>query len=292
VTFLNPIGLAGLIGLPVILALHLLYRRKQRYVVSHLGLWSFLDAYTHGPRARRLPLTWILLLDLLIGALLSLAWSRPSIAIAQPERSPRHSVILLDVSTSMRATVGSTTRFAEAKAAAAALLRDSTPRDVVTLLTFGQQARLIADSRAEADQTDFVRLAGWLDQIQVGETGHALAEALAMGQAALDPGLPAEYHVITDGGFPLPDPDAISQFAYPLRWHWVGREADNQAVVDLNAAPQGANQMQVFARLANFGSQAVIREAVLAVDGQVINQVAIDLPAGSSVPHVWQIPLR
>jgi hypothetical protein len=266
-----------------------------------------LDAQIQCPHARRIPLTWILLLDLLVGALLSLAWARPTVAITQPGHNPRHFVILLDVSSSMRAAdggfsqpatrSGSGTRFAEAKMVAEALLREAAPQDAVTLLTFGQQARIIADSRRPsttglpkvARQIDLTQLSDRLEQARVGETGHGLLEALAMGQAALDPRLPAEFHVITDGAFPLPDPGAIERFAYPLRWHWVGGAADNQAVLELNATPLAGNRLQVFARLANFGSQDVTREAVLAVDGRVVEQASLYLPAGSSVPHVWQI---
>ena len=286
-SFLNPVGLLGLLSLPVILILHLLRRRQRRYVVSHLGLWSFLDNEARGPRRRKLPITPILLLDLLIAALLSLAWSQPHVALDLPVNRVRHMVILIDVSTSMgaRDTIQQS-RLEQAKAEAAALLEDTSQRDVVTVVRFGRQARVIADSRLDGALVEEK-----LREIEAGETGSALREALALGQAALDETLPAEFHVVTDGSFSNEPLEVVQAFPYPLQWHLVGGSADNQAVIELNATPISPGSYQVFARLANFSSQSVTREAVLSVDGRPVSRAVVNLPPGSTVPQVWQVPV-
>jgi Ca-activated chloride channel homolog len=295
VTFLNPFGLIGLLSLPVIFALHLLFRRKQHYLVSHLGLWSFLDAETRGPQARRLPLTWILLLDLLIAALLSLAWARPALAVTPPDFAPRHWVIVLDNSTSMRAihTDARTTRFEAAKTQAKDLLQQATTRDVITIVTFGGQARRIADNRQGVEAVSSAQLIEALEQAPVGETGTSLLEALALGQAAITSDLPAEFHILTDGSFPLPEADqqVVRRFPYPVVWHWFGGQARNQAVLDLNTTALSEARLQVFARLANYGSQAVTREIRLSVDGSLVNSAFVNLPPDSTLPYVWQVSL-
>ena len=291
-TLLNPIGLAGLLSLPVILALHLLFQRQRRHVVSSLDLWSFLDMRARGPQARRIPITWILLVDLLIGTLLSLAWAQPRVAIAMPIHGPRHLVILVDVSTSMQARdsslPGAPNRLDQAKGEITALLGSVQAQDVVTILGFGRQARVIADSR----QNDLAYLTSRINALQVGESGSALREALALGEGGLDKNLPAEFHIITDGDFALENAGELSVFAYPLIWNLVGKSVENQAVIELNATPLGANRTQVFARVANFGSQEVAREAVLEVDGVSVDRAVIRIPADASIPRVWQIPVE
>jgi hypothetical protein len=81
----------------------------------------------------------------------------------------------------------------------------------------------------------------------------------------------------------------VSGFAYPLHWHFVGQPADNQAVVELNTTPLSENRQLVFARIANFGGNAVRRAIILEVDGYPIDRAAIDLPANSSLDQVWEI---
>lgn len=293
-TFLNPIGLAGLLSLPVIAALHLLRKRQRPYVVSHLGLWNFLDRETYGPRRRRLPLTWLLLLDLLIVALFSLAWAEPRLALAEPLDPARHLVILMDVSTSMRAEDGfpDQTRFEQARTEALALIDSAGPRDRITVITFGSRAAPLADSRQDGPA-----LRQKLLDLRPGETGSALRAALAMGHAALDPNLPAEFHIFSDGSFP--DERSGEEFPYPLHWHPVGGLAGNQAVIELNVTPvsaapapgeRAAEQYHIFARLANFGESPALRDVLLRVNGRIVDRQPVNLPADSSLPRVWQIP--
>jgi Ca-activated chloride channel homolog len=280
----NPLGLLGLFSLPVILALHLVSSRQPRYIVSHLRLWEFLQVEARSPRLRRLPLTWILFLDLLAAALFSLAWAQPQLALAHPATRSRQLVILLDVSTSMRARDGLTTRLDEAKAQAAQLLAGRSDRDVVTVVTFGREATVLADSRRDG-------VSRVLDQVQTvraGATGSALREALALGEAALDRSLPADFYILTDGDFPEL---ALDGFAYPVHWMRVGQGSPNQAVITANTTSSSAGHVQMFARIANFSSQAVTRTVELAVDGRVVAQDAIQIPADASVVHVWQVPL-
>jgi hypothetical protein len=294
VTFGNPLGFIGLLSLPVILALHLLFKRQEHYVVSHLGLWSFLNSELQGPRSHRIPLTWILLLDLLVAALFSLAWAQPRISLPWTETSPRHHIILLDVSSSMRAidnaAPGQPARFDRARDKALELLGEARPNDAVTVVTFGRQARVIADSRRAGGQAGPGTLAARIRLAAVGETGSgALREALALGQAALEPALIAEYHIVTDGSLPAESLAELDRFPHPLHWHFVGEPAANQAVIDLAAAPLDEGRYQVFARIANFSETPAGREVVLAVDGRPVSRDSLSLPAGTSVARVWAI---
>src|SRR5436190_12296422 len=125
-TFLLPLGLLALLTLPVILLLHMLRERRRRVAVPSLLHWQNLPRKREGERIRRLPLTLLLLLHLLVAALIGLALGRPQLAGALGGGA-RQTVIVLDTSTSMATredlSGGSSTRFAQARMRALALLR-------------------------------------------------------------------------------------------------------------------------------------------------------------------------
>jgi len=317
-SFLNPFAFIGLLSLPVIVYLHLRREHHRRAVVSHLALWAFLDQELRGPRRRRIPLTWLLLLDLAAAALLTLAWAQPRLELALPVFDARHRIVLLDVSTSMRARAGVATRFEAAQVEALSLVESAGPRDIVTVIAFGRRPYLVGDSR----QIERGALAAAVRALRAGESGpSALAQALALGQGAaqLPEGegrLPVEFYLLTDAAFPLDlsapsenpaagdegaggaaNPAApanpLAAFEYPLYLRLYGAPADNQAVLGLSLTPlpggaQGA-RYQVFVRIANFGVQPASRTVSMYLDGRLVDSLPLEIPPGSSVPQVWQL---
>lgn len=290
-TFAVPLGLLGLLGLPVVLVLHLFRERQRRLTISSLELWNFLKPEVHGARPRRIPLTWLLLIDLLIVVSASLALAQPRLSLAVPAQKARHMVLLVDISTSMRATDVSPSRLGQAQTEINRLLADLGPQDVVTLITFGTDAQLVSDSRQESLQVLAERAAA----LQAGETGHRLAEALALGQGCLDGSLPAEFHILSDGAFPDPQ---VGSFTQPITWHLLGRQSANQAVLEISAAettdaPQvsgGARRtVQIFARLANFSEKPVTRVVSLLADDRLVTSTTLQMAAGEVIPQVWSL---
>src|ERR671926_1699852 len=101
-TFLIPLGLLALLSLPLIIILHLLRERRRRVAVPSLLHWLNIPRRPEGERIRRLPLTLLLLLHLLIAGLLGLALGRPQLP-GTPSGTARQTAIVLDTSTSMAA---------------------------------------------------------------------------------------------------------------------------------------------------------------------------------------------
>jgi len=194
-TFLFPIGLLALLILPVIVVLHLLRERRRRMAVPSLQHWLNVPRRREGERIRRLPLTLLLLLHLLVAGLLGLALGRPQLAGA-PGGAVRQMVIVLDTSTSMTARAGSRTRFAEAQARALALLRELRPGDRAAIIAAGPAAHRIA----EGDAGDIAALAAALDGLRPGGDSADMAGALTLAQATLDPQRERRIVVISDRG--------------------------------------------------------------------------------------------
>lgn len=278
----NPVGLWGLVSLPVILALHMMRERSRRYVVSSLSLWSFLELEVRGSRPRRFPLTWLLVLHLLIAGFLSLALAQPHLSLSVPLHNARHVVVLLDVSTSMRAREVRPSRFSQAQLEAASLLSGLGPRDVATVITFGTTPRWIGDTRQEEPQ----ELVARVTDLGAGETGHALESALALAVGALSEQVPAEIHVLTDAAFPEP---RLDQFPYPIEWHLFGQQVPNQAVLSVSAVVLSRDNLQIFARLGNFGDHGASRVVTLLADGNPVDSISLRMEADTTVSQVWEI---
>src|SRR4051812_37933405 len=112
-SLLFPLGLLALLLLPIIVVLHLLRERQRRGAGPSLMHWQFVPRRPAGERIRRLPLTLLLLLHLLVAGLLGLALARPQLAGALG--GARQVAIVLDTSTSMAAREGGATRFEQAQ---------------------------------------------------------------------------------------------------------------------------------------------------------------------------------
>lgn len=280
--FANPFGLLGLLAIPLVVALHLLRERRQRYVVSSLERWSFLQEEVRGALPRQIPFSLLLLVDILIAAALSLAWARPQVPVSTTVQEARQVIVLMDVSTSMLARDAAPTRFAAAQQAAQVLLSQLGPRDVVSVLAFGSAARLVGDTR----QVSLGEVVQRVRDLQAGETGSNIDEALAAAQALADPRLPVEMHIFTDQAYPQPRWQPGDTL---IDWRKLGQDTGNQAVLSVSTLQLPGGRLQVFARFANFGIQPASRPATLLVDGAVLDTLAVDLPADSTITRLWQL---
>ena len=281
-TFVYPTGLFGLLSIPVILTIHLLRERRRRYLVSSLRPWSFLEAEVRGALPSHLPLSWLLLFDILVATSLSLAWAQPRLPFSLPERGARQLIVLLDTSTSIRAHDVPPSRFDEARQEALFQLGSLSSRDVGTVIAFDRVARWVGDTR----QISLDDLIQRVEALKPVGSGSEVVDALASAQAAVDAELPVEIHVLSDNAYTQP---LQTLNDYPVQWHIFGASDDNQAVLDLSAIQVNAARLQVFARVDNFSSQPARRVVTLQVDRNVVDSSTLDMNAGSSTSLVWDL---
>ena len=278
-TFLLPIGLLALLALPVIVVLHLLRERRRRVAVPSLLHWLNIPRRQEGERIRRLPLTLLLLLHLLIAALLGLALGRPQLA-GPPSGAARQTAIVLDTSTSMAAHTGAGTRFAEAQARARTLLRDLRPGDRATIIAAGPVAQLVAEGGAG----DIATLAAALDRLRPGGDGADMAGALTLAQATLDPQREHRVVAISDRG-----PAQADSAAAPADWLIVGDDQPNRALIGFAARPWG-DRLEVYARAANYADAPFRTTLRLYGDERLIDTRDLRLDAGGETELTWTLP--
>jgi hypothetical protein len=285
-TFLIPIGLLALLSLPIILILHLLRERRRRVSVPSLLHWLNLPRRPEGERIRRLPLTLLLLLHLLVAGLLGLALGQPQLAGA-PNNAPRQTAIVLDTSTSMAASAGATTRFGQAQVRARALLRELRPGDRALLIAAGTSARVVADGGAG----DLASLTAALDGLRPGGDGTDMADALTLAAATLDPRRERRIIAFSDGEAPTSSEAAGNDKAADISidWQLVGGEQPNRAIVDFAARPWGA-KLQVYARIANYDTAPFGVVLQLYGDDRLIDTRRVSIDASGEAEQTWTLP--
>ena len=280
-TLLWPIGLLALLALPLIIVLHLLRERRRRVVVPSLLHWQNLPQRQTAQRSRRLPLTLLLLIQLLAAALIALALARPQ--LGNFFGSTRQLAIVLDTSTSMAAREGSGTRFAQAQSRARAALNSLGSGDRAILVAARTTARVLATGTG----ADLPALLATLDTVQPGSTGTDFTGAFTLAQAAFAGQARREILVLTDNG---PSTTGLpASVGAALSWQQIGTAQPNRAIVALAARAWGA-QVQVYARLANYAPTPFSARIALYADERTLGERTANIAANGETELTWTLP--
>jgi len=277
------------IVVPSLLILYFLKLRRREALVPSTLLWrkAIQDLQVNAP-FQKLRRNLLLLLQLLILLALLLAFSRPVTSYRPPPGAV--SVILVDRSASMSARdIDGHTRLEEAKRRAIDLV-DSMGKD--------SSAMVIAfDSGAETLQSftsDQVALKNAIKSIQPTDraTKLRLAYELADASMAFNPdqmrsnAIRPEVYLFSDGR--AADANDVG-LKGELHFERVGTDtAENVAIVALSAKRnyERPTQVQVFARLQNFGTAPVETPVRLRIDGETVEV------SGSQTHNAFLLPDR
>lgn len=290
-TFLNwqAAAIAAGLAIPALLILYFLKLRRQERVVPSTLLWrkAIQDLQVNSP-FQKLRRNLLLLLQLIVLLLLLLALSRP---VANYKPGPgKTTVILIDRSASMAARDGNDgrTRLEEAQFRARELVRSMSRDSTAMVIAF--------DSSAETMQgftSDQQALIAAIDRIRQTDrkTDLRRAYALAEAQVNFDPEQlranvePPDVRLYSDGRT-LNEQDL--RIKAEVTYEPIGSlSAKNIAVVALSAKRnyERPTEVQVFARLANFGPEPVQAPVTLSVDGQMVM-------GGGSLQSTYLLPER
>jgi uncharacterized protein YegL len=292
-TFLNPLfaAIAAAIAVPALLILYFLKLRRREMPVSSTILWrkAIQDLQVNAP-FQRLRRNLLLLLQLLLLLLLCLALSRPVANYTQG--AAKLSVILLDRSASMSAEEDfdghKRTRLEEAKRQAKALVDSMTRKDTAMVIAFDDSAEVI-----QPLTTDAMALRRAIDQVQPTDRRSRLKLAYKLAEAQvkfypeqLRPNEKPTVFVYSDGR--IADAKELSVQA-DIQYTKIGKDdTPNIAIVALSAKRnfERPTEVQVFARLANFGPEPVTTDVQLSINGQV-HAAATELVL---LPERWNDP--
>lgn len=286
-SLLAPLGLLALLALPVIVILHMLRERRRRVIVPSLLLWQLLPQSHAARQRRRLSITLLLLLHLLVAALLALALARPQwdgIGFG----GQRHLALVIDTSLSMAAPAPGAggSRLDAARARARSLLGASGAGSA-TLIAAGPQAQVV-----DSDAGNGPRLVAALARLQPAGVGSDMAGALTLAEASLRGRPNPQIIVLTDAALPALDGELATRAAsVPVRWETVGGDLDNRAIVAFAARPRSsAGLVQVYARVANYGGEALRTVVRLYGDDALLDTRPVMLRPDGEVELTWTAP--
>ncbi|HEU0242985.1 MAG TPA: VWA domain-containing protein [Candidatus Limnocylindrales bacterium] len=260
-SFLAPLALAGLLFLPVVVAMYLLKLRRDRAVIPSTLLWQALvaDVEANAPW-QKLRRSLLLLLQLLLVAILAILAARPF--VERPAGLAGDLVLVVDTSASMQATDVTPTRLDAAKAAAVDALKDLPAGGKVSVISAGRTAKVIANGTTDLGRVKQA-IASIAPSSDIGDLGDALRLASALAARSGD----AEILVATDAALATPPAGSLEA---PVRVLQVGREANNQAIVALAVRTQPNNlSHSAFVSVANLGLELVDRRLEVYADGRL-----------------------
>lgn len=276
-------ALAAAIAIPSLLLLYFLRLRRKEASVSSTLLWrkTIEDLQVNAP-FQRLRKNLLLLLQLLLLVLLCVALARP---VKNISAGPgRRSILLIDHSASMNAKENSgKTRLELAKRYADELV-DRMGRDSgASVIAFTDDAQVV-----QPMTSDRTALKNAIDSIQPTdrptkfETAYRLADAQGGG---------VEVWLLSDGR--ASDVDR-ARVRGTLHEETIGTpQTDNVAIVAMDARRNydDPTQVQIFVRLANFGSQVTTPDVQLSVapmdPGGKLNWQVVRVASSCLLPTSW-----
>ncbi len=295
-TLLAPIGLAALIGIPIVILLHMRNTTPQLRSVPTLRFWLLtLQEQRERTSFRRPPISLLMLLQLAIVGLVAFALARPVTTSALnglgQRTEPRHLIVLLDGSTSMAATDGPNgqSRFEAARQEAIKRIDELHEGDVATVIVLGTnttnlEATDAASFRALHDRLEALPQPGGLADLDAG---------LGLASNLLLPDLEDRVVVISDGALTV-DPNTVARVAATIDYVRVGGVSTaNLAITDLStrASVTNPDQEQIYVRVANFSPDQATVPIELIVDNisEATSDLTID-PNGGAKTMTWDLP--
>jgi hypothetical protein len=291
--FLNwpiALGVAGA-AIPALLVLYFLKLRRREMAVSSTILWrkAIQDLQVNAP-FQKLRRNLLLLLQLLLLLFLLLALSRP---VANYTPGPgKTTVILIDRSASMACKdVNGHSRLDEAKKRALDLVAGMKRDATAMVIAFDDSAEML-----QAFTSDQNLLRNAVDSIKQTDrkTDLRLAYQLADAQSAnynpeqLRPNTDAADIVLYSDGRVLNENDLTVRGN--VTYEKLGDDkSGNVGIVSLSAKRnyERPTEVQVFARLANFGPDPVAAGVQLSVDGERIDTEVSKLQDTFLLPERW-----
>ncbi len=292
---LVPLALWGLLTIPIILLFHLLHSRREQQFVSSLRLWTGLEQRRQGGRPRTIPLSWLLVLQIIAAAALALSLAQPVQSFLRPRA--QYTIFILDTTTSMTTEdapvpngFGQIRRFEAARQFISRRLKTIATDDAFALISLNDTPQILQQGRGEDKATALLEL----DNLVPGATGLKLDTALTLanGLIAADSSRTATIIIITDGTFTLPNVPLPPTLA-PVTWQFVPADPPataNQALLNVSAARLPDGRHRLFARFINYSDETVTRTVQLTMPAAPDINTSLTLPPQGEAVRAWTLP--
>ncbi|MBQ8322374.1 MAG: VWA domain-containing protein [Clostridia bacterium] len=193
-SFLYPLGLLGLIGIPILIIIYIIKSKYTEQTVSSTYLWTLSERFLKrkNPISR---LTGIisLVLQILAIALISLAIAHPIITV--PDLADEYCFIL-DASGSMNMTSGDKTRFERGKERIAEIIDDSVDGSIYSLVYVGNTTNAVFEQISDKEQAKLL-----LTETEPVYNAADFTDAIGMAQGYFDKNSGMQTYLVTDKSY-------------------------------------------------------------------------------------------
>jgi hypothetical protein len=284
VSLLFPLGMAAAGALVPLLALYLLKQKRIEQKVPSNFLWArAVEDLRASSLFQRLRATLLLLLQAAAIVLFALAAAGASLDL-DLGTAPRHVIVLLDRSASMKAAdeADGRTRFDVASELALTQAEGLSAADEMMVVAFDVRAEVAA-----AFTGDKARLASVIGGLRPRDLPTRVSDALmlAVSFAQASKGFDSEILLLSDGAVE----SELPPVPYPVKFVRLGRSGANAGIASLSVARVPGEATQVFAKIENAGPEAAERTVVLARGADTVDARAVVLPARGSATAFFEL---
>ncbi len=264
--FLYPLGLLGLLAIPVIILIYILQSKYTEQTVSSTYLWTLSDKFLKKKKPLSGLTGWIsLLLQILTVAVISLIIAHPIITIPG---GANDYCFILDASASMNAEEGRDTRFEKAKNEIEKVIRSAKSGSTYTLISVSSETVRIYDGVRDKDTAIDL-----LETTSPTDTALAANDLLAEAQKAFDRSRSAMIYLATDKHYETHESIELIS---------VGNETlPNYALFDVDYS-HTADILNATANVTSYTSDAQLEVKLLVDDAEAASKT-VSVEAGGTV---------
>lgn len=193
-SFLYPLGLLGLIGIPILIIIYIIKSKYTEQTVSSTYLWTLSEKFLK----RKNPLSRLtgiisLILQILAVILISLSIAHPIIAIPN---SANEYCFILDGSGSMNMISDGKTRFERGKEEIASMIDSATPGSIFTLVYVGDDTSVVYEKTDDKEQAELL-----LGELKASYNEADLTAALGIAQGYFNENPSALVYLVGDTAY-------------------------------------------------------------------------------------------
>ena len=265
-TFLQPLGLLGLIGIPIVILIYILRSKYTEQTITSTYIWELSEKFLK----RKNPLSGLtglisLILQILIVTVVSLSIAKPIFTL--PGAAYDYCFVL-DASGSMNIEQGKTTRFEVAKDEIVDLIKDAKDGSSFTLLCVADES--IMTFQGITDKKYAIEL---VKDVEPEAVAVDTMKSLNTAQAYFTEHPSSLMYLVTDKSFDT---------AANIEVITVTDNATNYAITDVQYSHSGG-KLTVGANIISYGGDANI-SVRLSVDTEAKNEGAIAVKDGELTP--------
>ena len=275
-TFLYPIGLLGLIGVPIFIIVYLIKNRYTEQTIASTYMWTLSERFIK----RRNPFSRFtgiisLILQLLLVTVLSFAIAHPIVTL--PGKANEYCFIL-DASASMNMEEGGETRFDAAKEEIEQIINDSKRGSTFTLVVVDDSTDVVFE-RIDDKEKAVERLM----KVECSDSISDNSDALGIAQTYFNANPSLVTYLVTDADYTVQKNVTVIN---------VARGGHNVSLDDVSYYAKGDGTVYVSGSVTSFGADSVVDVNVFADDSTaILGSTQLNIAEGESVPFTVTLSL-